>query len=453
MELYRKIEKDLNIWKEDEFGLLVYGPRQVGKTYILKSFLTKNFKSVCYLNLFNNFSAIKNIINTKNIDDFLMRLSLLCDIPINNETVIFVDEIQYYYTYLSRHKEIEEYFDIIYQVKTFVSERRNRIVLSGSLLRLELNSLITAPTGYLLPLEMYPLDFEEYLINSKVDQKIIDIAKNKLNVFQTVPEYIHEKFISICNEYMLVGGMPEAVSNFLENKDFYKLKLIHRKIEGYFLLDITQYVGDDEKLKVKEIYNLIPTELSNPSRKFIISDIPTHSRGNNEVLSFTWLNNAGITIPTYITNEPLIPLIKNSKRNQFKLFFEDVGLLSYRMFDSNTKLSILNNELKTNIGFIFENFVAQELHAHGHDTLYYYCTKKYGEVDFVLEKNQKIIPLEVKSGKSNNYHRALNNIMDIDVYDLKKAFVLSNKNVYRDGKIIYLPIYAISLMDFFTNEK
>lgn len=449
MNLIRKIKKELDIWKEGNSSLIMYGARQVGKTYILKQYISANFKNMCYVNLHNNFDVIKAIIGSNDIHDFLRRLSLFNDKKIDDETCIFIDEIQEYYIYLAKHKEIEKYFDIIYQTKTFVVENKNRIVLSGSILRLELEHLITAPTGYLLQLEMFPLDFEEYLINNNISEDVIDIARNALKNNKEVPDYIHNRFISLFNEYILVGGMPKAVSNYLENRDFKSLQFAHKEIEDFLINDIIKYTNDNEKLKVKEIYNLIPTELSNPTRKFIISDIPSHNKNDSEVLSFAWLNNAGITIPVYITSEPTIPLITKSKRNQFKLFFEDVGLLSYKMFDSETKLAILNNEININKGFIFENFVAQELHAHNFKELYYYNSRKYGEVDFMIEVKQKILPIEVKSGKSNNYHRALNSIMDIENYHLDRAIVLTHKNFSIKGKLIYMPIYAVSLLSEF----
>ena len=449
MDLSRKIEKQLDLWKKSNSSLIMYGARQVGKTYILKKYIAANFKNMLYINLHNNIDAIKIIIGSIDIEDFLRRLSLFSNKKIDEQTCIFIDEIQEYYIYLSRHKEIEKYFDIIYQTKIFVVENKNRIVLSGSILRLELEHLITAPTGYLLQLEMFPLDFEEYLINNNIGEDIINIARSSLKDSKEVPDYIHDKFISLFNEYILVGGMPKAVSNYLDNKSFELLEFVHKEIEDFLIDDIIKYTDANDKLKVKEIYNLIPTELSNPTRKFIISDIPSHKKNNSEVLSFTWLNNAGITIPVFVCDEPTIPLITKSKRNQFKLFFEDVGLLSYKMFDNETKSAILENKINVNKGFIFENFVAQELHAHNFKDLYYYNSRKYGEVDFVLEVKQNILPIEVKSGKNNNYHRALNTIMDIKNYNLNKAIVLTHDNFYINDKLIYMPIYAISLLDDF----
>ena len=447
MELIRKITKEFDIWLKGKEGLIVYGARQVGKTYIIKKYLKQNFKKVYYLNLHDNLYAITSIIKANNINTFLSILSLLSDVDIDNDTCIFIDEIQEYYTYLSKHPEIEQYFDIIYHTKTFASEGKNRIVLSGSLLRLEMENLITAPVGYLLKLEMFPLDFEEYLINSNINENIISIVRECVRSNREVPDYIHKKFIDLFNEYILVGGMPSAVALFKENKNFKELRYEHAKIEGILVDDITKYALDNDKLKVREIYDLIPTELSNPTRKFILSDIPGHNKNNNEVLSFSWLNKAGISIPCYLTSEPLIPLIANLKRNQFKLFFEDVGLLSYRMFNNETKLAIFNNEISVNLGFIFENFVAQELHAHEYDNIYYYNSRKYGEVDFVIENGFKVLPIEVKSGRNNNYHRALNSIMNIDNYSLDKAYVLSHENVRVEGKIIYCPIYAVSFLE------
>lgn len=447
MELKRRIENKLNEWLDSKYALLVYGSRQVGKTHTVNHFLKEKFNNYYYLNLHQNVRAIRTIIGSKNVDDFLLRLtSLDLNSDIKEDTCIFIDEIQEYYTYLQNHKEVDEYFDILSEAKYIVSETKHRFVMSGSLLRLELNDLITNPTGYVLPLEMYPLDFEEFLIANNVNQKIIDQARYCFDNLIEVPDYIHDLLMDLFKKYLLVGGMPQAVSEFIDKNSFIAVENAHKAIEYFIREDITKYASDNEKLRIKEIYNLIPTELSSLSRRFIISDIAGHKKNDNEQLSFSWLNSAGITIPVYAVSNPVIPLKISSVRNKLKLFHEDVGILTHLLFDFETKEKILSNDLNVNFGPIYENAVAQNLYSHGFHDIYYFNSKKYGEVDFLIESKQKVLPIEVKSGKNYPIHRALNNIMDIKEYNLESALVFTNNNVSIDGKIVYLPIYMVMFL-------
>lgn len=444
MIIRRKIEKELNEWLNSKYALFVYGSRQVGKTYTISLFLKEKFQKYYYLNLHQNVTAIKTIIDAKDTNDFILRLTALNrDVDILEDTCIFIDEIQEYYTYLSKHQEIEEYFDIISQSKYIVANTKHRFVMSGSLLRLELNNLITNPEGYALPLEMFPLDFEEFVKANRVNQNIIDTAKDCFNNKTIVPDYIHQLFMDMFKKYLLVGGMPQAVSEFIDNNSFIAVNNAHKAIDYFIREDITKYAQDNEKLKIKEIYNLLPTELSSLSRRFIISDIAGHKKNDNEQLSFAWLNTAGITIPVYCTSSPSIPLKINSVRNKLKLFHEDVGILTYLLFDYDMKEKILSKELEANLGPIYENAVAQNLFAHGHQNLYYFNSKKHGEVDFLIEHHQEVLPIEVKSGKNYITHRALNNIMDVKEYNIKKAIVLTNENISIKDNVTYYPIYMI----------
>lgn len=444
MDVKRKIEKKLNEWLDSKYALLVYGSRQVGKTFTISKFLKENFKNYYYLNFHQNTRAIKTIISSKDINDFFLRLTALdLSNDILDDTCIFIDEIQEYYTYIKNHPEIEDYFDIISESKYIVSDTKHRFVMSGSLLRLELNNLITNPVGYVLPLEMYPLDFEEFLLANNVKKELINIAKDSFDSKKEVPNYIHELFMDLFRKYLLIGGMPQAVSEYLDKNSFIAVENAHKAIEYFIKEDITKYAEDNEKLKIKEIYNLIPKELSSLSRRFILSDIEGHNKNNNEQLSFSWLNSAGITIPVYSVSNPVIPLKISSERNKLKLFHEDVGLLTHLLFDFETKEKILSNDISINFGPIYENAVAQNLYCRGYKNLYYFNSKKYGEVDFVIEQKQKVLPIEVKSGKNYSTHRALNNIMDIKEYNLNSAIVLTNNNTSLIDNITYYPIYMI----------
>lgn len=448
MRLYRKIIEELNQWKESTVGLIVLGPRQVGKTYIIDNFLKENFSSYTHLNLYQNVDAIESLIRAKDLNDFYLRYSLLCEGNFKNDSVIFIDEIQSFYSYISTNK-INKYFDLITMSKFIVQEGKHRIVFSGSLLRLEMDHIISNPEGYMYPITMFPLDFEEFLIANNISRDIIDIAKNSLNDLKEIPDYIHNKFLSLYKEYILVGGMPAAVSSYIDSRSFSAVSFAHKTIDTYIRGDITKYANDNEKLKIEEIYELLSTELNRPSRRFILSDIPNHSKNENEQLSFSWLEKAGVAIRVHISDEPVIPLKATSQRNKLKLFHEDVGLLCYYLFDNKTKSLILNEDISVNSGMLYENAVAQSLRAHGYKNLYYYNNKKYGEVDFLLENTDGIIPVEVKSGKNYLRHSAISNLLSIKNYIFKKAYVFYNGNLKIEDKIVYLPIY---LSDFISHK-
>ena len=449
MRLYRKIEEKLSQWINTKKGLLVYGPRQVGKTYILKTFISEHFKNYYYINLLENVDAIETIIKSKDSKDFLLRLSALTDVVINNGDCIFIDEIQEYYTYLSKHKEITKYFDLLTGIKFIVEEQQYRIIYSGSLLRLEMENVISNPVGYVLPLEMFPLDFEEFLIANNINKELITIAKESFDKRQEVPDYIHEKFMELFKKYLLVGGMPDAVSEYIDNNSFTAVENAHKTISYFVNNDITKYALDNEKLKIKEIYKLIPTELNNISKRFIISHIPNHNKNENEILSFSWLSNLGVTIPVYCVDEPVIPLITSSKRNQLKLFIEDVGLFTYLIVNSQIKAKILDSNFSLNYGSIYETVAAQLLRCHGFENLYYYNNKKYGEVDFIIEYEGKVLPIEIKSGKDYERHRAITNILEIKNYNIDYGIVFYNGNYIKKDKIDYFPIY---LLEFLRNN-
>lgn len=444
MQLYRKVIEELKQWKESSVGLIVLGSRQVGKTYIIDNFLKDNFSSYTHLNLYQNVDAIESLIKAKDLKDFYLRYSLLCEGNFQSDSVIFIDEIQTYYSYINTNK-INKYFDLMTMSKFIVQEGKHRLVFSGSLLRLEMNRIISNPEGYMYQVTMYPLDFEEFLIANNINKDIIDIVKNALNSLSEIPDYIHDKMLCLYKEYILVGGMPAAVSSYIDNRSFASVFFAHKTIDTYIRDDITKYASDNEKLKIEEIYELLSTELNRPSRRFIISDIPNHSKNENEQLSFSWLEKAGVAIRVHIADEPVTPLKASSQRNKLKLFHEDVGLLCYYLFDNKTKSLILNDDTSINSGMLYENAVAQSLKAHGYKNLYYYNNKKYGEVDFLLENTNDIIPVEVKSGKNYHRHSALSNLLSIKNYTFNKAYIFYNGNLKIVDKTIYLPIY---LSDF-----
>lgn len=439
MKLKRKIEKDLKIWLDGKTGLLVDGARQVGKTYILRNFAKEHFNVFVYINLIENKNALQVLNKSVDSKDFIFRLESIIDTKlIKNDTCIFIDEIQ----------EFED-LDLITLAKFLIDEGSYRYILSGSMLGIELNDVKSYPVGYVTNLRMFPLDFEEFCINKGVNDNLFIEVKNSFDKKQELQDFIHEKFMSLFREYLVIGGMPEVVSNYFDGKNLNEIDLIYNAIITNNRKDITKYVEKEKKLKIKEIYDLIPFELNRQNKRFILNDIEGKSKNENVEDSFLWVKNAGLAIPTYNAKDLSLPLTFNADRNIMKVFYEDVGLLNSVSLSKEVRLNLLKEDMNINFGSIYENFVAEELNSHGYENIYYYNNKRNGELDFVIENNGKILPIEVKSGKDYKRHSAMNKILNIENYDIDEAYVFNNKNVAEEGKIKYLPIYMTYLLKKF----
>ena len=431
--LKRKIEKDIEKWLDNsEKALLVYGVRQAGKTFIIRECLKRNECEYIEFNLINQPELVEVLKSSTSIDDLILKLSLYSDKKIiPGKTIIFFDEIQ-------RYKEI------VTKIKFLVEDKRYRYILSGSLLGVEIVNLKSAPVGYLQTLNMYPMDFEEFLQIFNVDENIINNLRNCFLTKTKVDEIIHNKIMEMFNIYLIIGGMPAAVERYRNTENIDDVMEEHRAIIEQYKLDFTQYEEENRKLIITHIYELIPAELNEKNKRFMIADINKNLRYDRISDSFVWLWKSGVALGVFNTTEPTIPLMLNEKSALFKLFISDVGLLT-TIYGKSCKLKIVNKEGDINKGAVFENVVAQELHAHGYP-LYYYNSKKFGEIDFIVEQNGKSLPIEVKSGKAYNKHSALNNLMNAKEYGIEEAFIFTNDNVKIEGKFNYLPIYMVMFL-------
>lgn len=431
--LKRKIEKDIEKWLDkSEKALLVYGVRQAGKTFIIRECLKRNECEYIEFNLINQPELVEILRDSTGIDDLILKLSLYSEKKIiPGKTIFFFDEIQ-------RYKEI------VTKIKFLVEDKRYRYILSGSLLGGEIVNLKSAPVGYLQTLNMYPMDFEEFLQIFSVDETIINNLRNCFLTKTKVDEIIHNKIMEMFNIYLIIGGMPAAVERYRNTENIDDVMEEHRTIIEQYKLDFTQYEEENRKLIITHIYELIPAELNEKNKRFMIADINKNLRYDRISDSFVWLWKSGVALGVFNTTEPTIPLMLNEKSALFKLFISDVGLLT-TIYGKSCKLKIVNKEGDINKGAVFENVVAQELHAHGYP-LYYYNSKKLGEIDFIVEQNGKSLPIEVKSGKAYNKHSALNNLMNAKEYGIEEAFIFTNDNVKIDGKLNYLPIYMVMFL-------
>ena len=304
----------------------------------------------------------------------------------------------------------------------------------------------SAPVGYLQTLNMYPLDFEEFLQIFNVGQPVLNMLRKAFASKTPVDEVIHGKIMEMFNLYLIIGGMPAAAEKYRTTGNIDDVMDEHRAIIEQYKLDFTQYEEENRKLIITHIYELIPAELNEKNKRFMLADIKKGLRYDRVEDSFTWLWKAGVALGVFNTTEPTVPLMLNEKSTLFKLFLSDVGLLT-TMYGKACKLKIVSKEKDVNKGAVYENVVAQELHAHGY-SLYYYNSKKKGELDFVVEHAGRVLPIEVKSGKNYEKHSALDNVLAVAEYGIEEAYVFTNDNVKVDGKLTYFPIYmAMFLQD------
>lgn len=431
--LKRKIEKDILHWIESsDKALLVYGVRQAGKTYIIRECLKTAGCDYVEFNLIRQPEIVDILAGATGIDDLILKLSLYSDKRIvPGQTFIFLDEIQ-------RYKEI------VTRIKFLVEDKRFRYILSGSLLGVEIVNLKSAPVGYLQTLNMYPLDLEEFLQVFNVGEEVLNTLRNAYVSRTPVDELIHRKIMEMFNLYLIIGGMPAAVERYRTTGSIDEVMDEHRAIIEQYRLDFTQYEEENRRLILTYIYELIPAELNEKNKRFMIADIKKSLRYDRVSDSFTWLWKAGVALGVFNTTEPTVPLMLNEKSTLFKAFLSDVGLLT-TIYGKACKLQIVSKGMDINKGAIYENVVAQELYAHGYP-LYYYNNKKNGELDFVIEHAGEVLPIEVKSGKNYERHSALDNVLAAREYGIKEALVLTNDNVKTDGAVTYYPIYMIMFL-------
>ena len=430
--LKRKIDAYIrNYYETTRNALLITGARQIGKTYSIRQF-GKSFKSFVEINFVEMPEAVELFKDAKSSADILLRLSAITSVPlIKGQTLVFFDEVQ-------------QCPDIVTAIKFLVDDGSYRYILSGSLLGIELKDLRSEPVGYMGVKDMYPLDFEEFISCVGINNTVIGALREAWQNRTAVDEFIHGKILELFRLYLVVGGMPAAVNKYLESNNLQEVMTVQQDIIRLYKRDIAQY-DPNNKLYIEEIFNLIPPELNAKNKRFILKRLNEHAKFERIEASFLWLTNAGVALPVYNVEEPKMPLLLARSRNLFKLFQSDIGLLACQ-YAEGIQLRIIKGDKSINFGSIYENAVAQELVAH--DIVpYYYNNKKRGELDFVVELDSKVLPIEVKSGKDYEIHRALSNIMDCGEYDLPQSIVFNNDNLQVVGKIVYAPIYMVMFLE------
>lgn len=375
---------------------MIIGARQVGKSYIIEKYAKEHYKNVIKIDLIDNPDYVDLFSSAKSAQEVLMRISVLFgDQMVKGQTMIIFDEVQ-------------ECRELITQIKYLVQEGSYDYILSGSLPGTIFKDIASVPVGYMDIIEMYPLDFEEFAIANGVGSKVIESLRNSFEKKEQVDPFLHERMLSLFELYLIVGGMPASVSEYLETKNLRKVAEEQSSIVKLYRQDISKYARD-KRLYLNDIYDLIPSELNAKNKRFILKNLNENARFDKYYDSFLWLKNAGVAIPANVVDEPKLPLLLSKNQNLFKLFSNDVGLLASQ-YGNEIQLNILKHETSINFGAIYENVAAEELSAHGY-SIYYYNSKKFGEIDFLIEEKQKVILIEIKSGKDYYRHNAMNHVL------------------------------------------
>lgn len=412
--------------------LLVDGARQVGKTYIINHIGKRLFRNFIELNMVEDSLGDRLFANTRTVEDFYLQVSMLAGNRMGSKsgTLIFIDEIQ-------------AYPQLLTLLKFLKSDNRFTYIASGSLLGVTLSETTSIPMGSIRKIRMFPLDFEEFLYANGMNELAISALRRKFERLEALDEPTHRKMMDLFRKYLLVGGLPDAVNAFLETKNILAVREIQSEIHDYYAADASKY-DSERKLKIRRIYELIPSNLENKKKRVVAQNIE-NKKGSTFADyqdEFEYLISAGIALNVQAISNPAFPLIQSSGKNLLKLYLNDVGILSGILYGNNIR-AILDDERSINLGSVYESVVASELIAHGHK-LFYYDNRNKGEVDYLIDdyESLSVIPIEVKSGKDYTVHSALNTFVKNEDYHVKKAYVLSNSGeIVKDGKVIYLPVY------------
>ena len=426
--MYRKIEKDLLEWKKDfKMPLMLIGARQTGKTYILEEFCKTNFENYIYINLEKE-EDIREIFDaTLDPEKIIEKIQILRKVNFNpDSTIIFLDEIQTSERAITSLKYFCE------------SDKPYKIVAAGSLLGVKINRFKSSfPVGKVVIKYLFPMDFEEYLMALGEDKLIEEIRKH-YNNNEKVLDSIHEKALDLYKKYLILGGMPKVIENFIEND--LNISNVDFELQDYiitnYLADMNKYTDNTESIKNSKIYNAIPKELARENNNFKYSIVDKDARKIRYESSLDWLLASNMILKCDLTEKNESPLKAFVNNDKFKIYLSDTGLLRSLSNIDYTEILLDKNEMYK--GVLTENYVACELYTKFRE-LYYYIFSKY-EIDFLIKINGDIIPIEVKSGRRTN-SKSLNEY--IKKYNPKYSIRISTKNFGFENNIKSIPLYAV----------
>lgn len=437
--LRRSAYDQLLIWKNDSHGkaLLVDGPRQVGKTYLIEEFGKREYRDIVKIDFLLDEDARRRFASARSADRVIELVSLAAGHElVPGETLVFFDEVQ-------------KAQNLVTFSKYLVIDGRFDVAMSGSMLGIELNEVKSWPVGYLRTVDMAPLTFEEFCWAREVPLSVLDHVKEAYCEKTRVDEVFHGLLVDLFRQYLVIGGMPEAVQRSLDaHNDFGVVRQVQADLLQLYREDIAKHAGS-RALQVKAIYDSIPAQLNKENKRFQMKALKTGARFDRFANDFAWLVAARSALKTVNVTEPKPMLARTEEQERFKLYLSDVGML-LASYPAQVAMEALSGGRAVNFGAVYENAVAQELAAVRSPLRYYHNNRK-GEIDFLIETHEgRVLPVEVKSGKDYKLHTALNNLLGTEEYRIEEAVVLSEANVsqgQRKGKTIhYLPLYMAGLV-------
>lgn len=436
--LFRKIEKTIEAYLRSDASkmLIIDGARQVGKSFIVRYVGKKLFQNFIEINMELDKNSNRLFAEARTTEDFYLAMSVTAGSSMKDKksTLVFIDEIQ-------------AYPHLFTLTKFLVEEGRFTYIASGSLLGVTLQKTQSIPIGSIIRVQMYPLDFEEFMIANGVGELAIESMRKCFEKHTALSEQMHNKIMDLFKKYLLTGGMPDCVNIFLSEKNIVNIRKVQTDIFDMYGDDAAKYEKENGKrLKIERIYSLIPSNMENKKKRVVAKNIEDKksARISGYQDEFDYLISSGVALEVKAVSQPVFPLVQNAGKNLLKLYMNDVGILSCLLYKNNIK-AIMDDACSINLGSIYETVVAQELKAHGHN-LYYYDNKQHGEVDYLTDdyKTMSVLPIEVKSGKDYSTHSALNNFLSVKDYHVSRAIVLSNeRKCFEDNGIDYLPIYNV----------
>lgn len=446
--LKRKIETYLAEWKKSETRkpLVIKGMRQCGKTYIVRKFANENYENVVYVNFILEPDKKSAFTGNIDVDTIILNLSAMIKGSrfIEGKTCIILDEIQ-------------ECREARTALKSFQIDGRFDIIATGSLLGVkgygksrkkkdESEGQDSVPVGYETVIDMYPLDFEEFLWANGISDAVIDAVRSCFESEKAVPDGIHKVMMDLLYRYIIVGGLPEVVSCFLETRNIEQIYKLQRSLITEYEEDMVKYADEADKPHIRECFESIPKQLAKENKKFQYSVVRKGGRASQYAGSIQWLEDAGIVRRCYNTRITELPLDGNAVEDCFKVYVTDIGIL-VAMLDYGTQADILKGNLLGYKGAVFENLMADFLCKPG-QRLYYFHKDSGLELDFLVRLNGECVVLEVKArtGKSKSMATVLRNK---DVYHVNSAIKLGQYNVGRDGEVLTIPLY----MGFLVKDK
>lgn len=436
--LNRKIFGRLETWYKGDRGKapLLDGARQVGKTTTIREFAKRHYKHFVEINFVKRKSAKKAFDGDLDTHTIIMNLSAMGYGPfVKGETLVFFDEIQ-------------DCPGARTAIKFLMEDHEYDFIESGSLLGINYKGVddeeedqeivASYPVGFEEKINMYPLDFEEFLWAVGISNDVIDVLKECYNQKKSVPELIHEQMMKYFRQYLVVGGMPEAVQKFVTQEDFQKVVSAQKSIVDSYRDDIAKYAKKD-KVLVKRVFDAIPSQLAKKDKRFVLADIEKGASRRKYADPTQWLIDAGDAYYSFNTTEFKLPFSTTENRRLYKLFLVDTGLLAC-MSLPKMQFQVMNGDIHINEGALTENFIAGELVKKG-NSLHYFDRQSKQELDFIYKDGDGIAVLECKSGEDPKDHKSLDAILRTSAIKISRAMVFCRENLMVEGPITYYPLY------------